>query len=134
MTVFAKGAHWALADLARSDYDVIQLDWTMQPSHAREVMAKVHAERSTSSEEDTAAPTRHRQVPTSLQGNLDPAAMYANEPVLRRNVQTMVSDFCPDGTAEGYICNLGWGMQPFMKPEAARVFIEECQSCSASKD
>ena len=125
LTVFAKGAHWALADLARSDYDVIQLDWTMNPGHAREVMAKVHAER------EMGDGVRRRQVPTSLQGNLDPAAMYAEEIILRENVQTMVKEFCPSGEVEGYICNLGWGMQPFMKPEAARVFIEECQACSS---
>ena len=71
-----------------------------------------------------------KNLPKSLQGNLDPAAMYASESVLRENVQNMVSEFCPDDYVEGYIGNLGWGMQPFMKPEAARIFIEEVQSHS----
>jgi hypothetical protein len=31
MVVFAKNAHYALADLAASDFDVIQLDWTIDP-------------------------------------------------------------------------------------------------------
>jgi uroporphyrinogen decarboxylase len=143
MTVFAKGAHWAMADLARSEYDVIQLDWTIQPEEARAIVARVHAEETaahvaaptsaiTSSEEPSTKKvrTRRRQVPKSLQGNLDPAAMYASEPVLRQNVQQMVSAFCPDDHVTGYIGNLGWGMQPFMKPEAAKIFIEEVQSCS----
>ena len=140
MTVFAKGAHWAMADLARSEYDVIQLDWTMRPGEAREIVARVHAEETTaaaggdsSSSNATSAKkvrARRRQVPKSLQGNLDPAAMYASESVLRENIQNMVSEFCPDDYVEGYIGNLGWGMQPFMKPEAARIFIEEVQSAS----
>ena len=62
---------------------------------------------------------------------MDPAAMYATEEVLRKNVQTMVSQFCPDGQVEGYIANLGWGMQPFMTPESAGIFIDEAQSASA---
>lgn len=35
MVVFAKGAHYALEDLANTDYDVIQIDWTMDPAEAR---------------------------------------------------------------------------------------------------
>lgn len=34
MTVFAKGAHYALEDLAKTDYDVVGLDWTMDPADA----------------------------------------------------------------------------------------------------
>ena len=33
--VFAKRAHYALPDLASSGYDVIQIDWTMDPKDAR---------------------------------------------------------------------------------------------------
>jgi uroporphyrinogen decarboxylase len=135
ITIFAKGAHWSIEELAKSDYDVIQLDWTMNITSVKETIARVHSDISTSTTNNdgtttTTQPTWKRTAPKSLQGNLDPAAMYAEEAVLRSKVQEMVSEFCPNGKVQGYIANLGWGMQPFMKPEAARVFIEECQSAS----
>lgn len=52
--VFAKGAHYALEELAVTSYDVIGLDWTM----------------------DVAA-ARARCQGKALQGNLDPCALYA---------------------------------------------------------
>ena len=33
--VFAKDAHFALEDLSNSGYDIVSLDWTMKPTHAR---------------------------------------------------------------------------------------------------
>ena len=33
MVVFAKNAHYALGDLAATEFDVIQLDWTIDPLH-----------------------------------------------------------------------------------------------------
>ena len=38
--VFAKGAHYALRQLSTSGYDVIGLDWTMDPENARYVAPK----------------------------------------------------------------------------------------------
>lgn len=34
MTVFAKGAHYALEELSNTPYDVVGLDWTMDPADA----------------------------------------------------------------------------------------------------
>ena len=34
MTVFAKGAHYALEVLSQTPYDVVGLDWTMDPQEA----------------------------------------------------------------------------------------------------
>eukprot|EP00946_MAST-07B_sp_MAST-7B-sp1_P002790 g2790.t1 len=136
MTIFAKGAYWALEDLARSDFDVLGLDWTMDPTATRRLVQAVAEEQATEggeASEDAAKKSQQRPYrtrPKSLQGNLDPAAMYATEEVLRENVRTMVSQFCPDGRVEGYIANLGWGMQPFMTPESAGIFINEAQVAS----
>lgn len=33
--VFAKDAHYALRDLAQAGYEVVGLDWTIQPQEAR---------------------------------------------------------------------------------------------------
>ncbi len=33
--IFAKDAHFALEELANSGYEVVSLDWTIKPQHAR---------------------------------------------------------------------------------------------------
>lgn len=106
LVVFAKGAHYALDDLAETDYDVISLDWTMDPEDAREIVGE-------------------RAV---LQGNLDPCALYAEPDAIRREVQHMLARFGSDG----HIANLGHGMHPDHDPEHARAFIEAVQEFSAA--
>ena len=54
-TVFPKGGHYALPALALTNYDVIGVDWTVAPALARRL----------------AGPNK------TLQGNLDPCALYA---------------------------------------------------------
>lgn len=98
LVVFAKDAHYALDALAETDFDVISLDWTMDPATARKVVGD-------------------RAV---LQGNLDPCALYADPDSLRREVQHMLAGFGP----QQHIANLGHGMLPDHEPEQARVFIE----------
>ncbi|XP_010145183.1 PREDICTED: uroporphyrinogen decarboxylase, partial [Eurypyga helias] len=55
MIIFAKDAHYALRDLARAGYEVVGLDWTIRPQEARAQTGKG----------------------VTLQGNLDPCALYA---------------------------------------------------------
>jgi uroporphyrinogen decarboxylase len=98
IVVFAKGAHYALDALADTDYDVISLDWTMDPAEARDVVGD-------------------RAV---LQGNLDPCALYASPDALRREVQHMLAGFGP----HHHIANLGHGMLPDHDPAHAGVFVD----------
>jgi uroporphyrinogen decarboxylase len=98
LVIFAKGAHYALDALADTDYDVISLDWTMDPEAAR-------------------ATVGDRAV---LQGNLDPCALYSPPKVLRREVQNMLAGFGP----QRHIANLGHGMLPDHDPEHAGVFVD----------
>ncbi len=105
-TVFAKGAHYALENLADAAYDVIGLDWTMNPEESRQrVRGKA-----------------------ALQGNLDPSVLYAPPAVIRERVQEMLHQF----GRGGYIANLGHGMQPDHDPEHARAFIEAVHEFSAA--
>jgi uroporphyrinogen decarboxylase len=98
IVVFAKGAHYGLDALADTDYDVISLDWTMDPKSARRTVGD-------------------RAV---LQGNLDPCALYAAPDALRREVQHMLAGFGP----HQHIANLGHGMLPDHDPEHAGVFVD----------
>eukprot|EP01006_Ploeotia_vitrea_P025221 TRINITY_DN58075_c1_g1_i1.p2 TRINITY_DN58075_c1_g1~~TRINITY_DN58075_c1_g1_i1.p2 ORF type:complete len:405 (-),score=214.75 TRINITY_DN58075_c1_g1_i1:69-1226(-) len=106
MTVFPKGAHHSLEALADTEYDVISLDWTMDPQVARKrVNGRV-----------------------ALQGNLEPAALYADEQRLRHEVKQMLDGF---GT-RGYIANLGHGMLPSHDPAAVATVVDAVHRYSNS--
>ncbi|XP_030607911.1 uroporphyrinogen decarboxylase [Archocentrus centrarchus] len=98
MIVFAKDAHYALEDLSESNYEVVGLDWTIDPQSARErTGGKV-----------------------SLQGNMDPCALYAPKERISDIVKKMLDGF----GARGYIANLGHGVYPDMEPENIGAFVE----------
>jgi uroporphyrinogen decarboxylase len=96
--VFARGAHATLAELASSSYDVVGIDWTIDPRQARQVT----------------------QGRVALQGNLDPCALYADPKTIRHLTHQMLQAFGP----RGHIANLGHGLHPTHDPERVRVFVE----------
>uniref|UniRef100_A0A673MN53 Uroporphyrinogen decarboxylase n=1 Tax=Sinocyclocheilus rhinocerous TaxID=307959 RepID=A0A673MN53_9TELE len=98
MIVFAKDGHYGLEDLSESGYEVVGLDWTIDPRSARiRTGGKV-----------------------SLQGNMDPCALYATKERISEIVKRMLEGF---GT-KGYIANLGHGLYPDMDPENVGAFVE----------
>ncbi|XP_069794969.1 uroporphyrinogen decarboxylase [Narcine bancroftii] len=104
MIVFAKDAHYALEDISDSGYEVVGLDWTIQPKIARErTGGKV-----------------------TLQGNMDPCALYAPKEKISEIVKKMIEEF---GT-QRYIANLGHGMYPDMDPEHVATFVESVHKYS----
>ncbi len=98
LIAFARGSHYAIEELARTDFDVLSVDWMVSPSNARE-RAGGHA---------------------ALQGNLDPCALYASPDVIRRKVRGMIDGF----DTRAYIANLGHGMHPDHDPAHVETFIE----------
>lgn len=102
MTVFAKGAWYALDSLCDSGYDVVGLDWTHDPAEAVKI-------------------ARGR---VTLQGNMDPNVLYGGREQITKNVERMIRGF--GGGKRGYIINLGHGITPFVDPEDLRWFFEEC--------
>lgn len=104
MTIFAKGQNHSLEALSKADFDVISIDWIIDPRKAREL-------------------TGNR---VTLQGNLDPGCMYAPKHIMEENVKKMCSRF----GKQRYIANLGWGMQPYMTPEMAGNFIDAVYDAS----
>ena len=96
--VFAKGAHYALEALAATSFDVVSLDWTIDPRQARDRVAGRAA----------------------LQGNLDPSALYARPEDIARRTRTMVRRF----GKRGYIANLGHGLYPTHDPDHVAAFID----------
>ena len=105
MIVFAKDAHYALDDLCDTDYDVIGLDWTIEPTIARKIASSKGK---------------------TLQGNLDPAVLYGSADVIHDNTKEMMSGF---GT-QSYIANLGHGMYPDMDPSHLKAYVDAVHSIS----
>ena len=89
LVIFARGAHYALELLSKeTEYDVMSLDWTLDPSEARQ---------------------RTQDTGIVLQGNADPSLLYAEKETIRERVRDMLKGFGPQSH---YIANLGHGMHP----------------------
>jgi uroporphyrinogen decarboxylase len=97
VTVFSKGAWFALEDIAALDCQVIGLDWNITPQEAR---------------------ARVGEHPV-LQGNLDPCFLYADHDTIRAGALQMMQDFGPK-----HIVNLGHGLYPDLDLESIRVFVD----------
>ena len=115
--VFAKGAWYALEHLAKSEYDVISLDWTHDPEQARK-----------------------RAGGKVLQGNMDPNGLYGPKEHITSEVERIVHGF--GGGKERYIVNLGHGITPVrilcgrclfqgVDPDNLRWFLQESHRISA---
>ena len=102
MVCFARNAHYALevlSDPAKSGYNILSLDWTLDPKEAR----------------------RRTGGRVTLQGNADPAVLYASKEVIEREVEEMLKAF---GGKERYIANLGHGMHPDHDPERLGWYLQ----------
>jgi uroporphyrinogen decarboxylase len=117
MTVFAKGAWYALEDLCESGYNVVGLDWLHDPAEATNIASGR----------------------VTLQGNADPGVLYGDRAAITAAVENMVKGFW--GNKKGWIANLGhgtkalshcatWsltlvGITPFVNPDDLKFFFEE---------
>ena len=107
MTVFAKGAWYALDRLCDSGYDVVGLDWLHDPAEA----------------------VRIARGRVTLQGNADPGVLYGSKSGITKVVEEMVAGF--GGGKKGWIVNLGHGITPFVNPDDLKYFFEEVHRCTA---
>ncbi|KZF25938.1 putative uroporphyrinogen decarboxylase [Xylona heveae TC161] len=108
MTIFAKGAWYALDDLCESGYDVVGLDWLQDPAAAVKI-------------------AKGRVV---LQGNADPGILYGDRAAISQTVKEMVHGF--GGGKKGWIANLGHGITPFVDPEQLKFYFEEIHRLTSS--
>ncbi|KAF9036063.1 uroporphyrinogen decarboxylase [Hymenopellis radicata] len=107
MTLFAKGANHAIAHMAEhAGYDVLGLDWCIEPSEARRLVAGKVA----------------------LQGNVDPDILYGGVEAIEATVKRTAESF---GGSKGWIANLGHGITPGANPKDVRWFFECVHKYSA---
>ncbi|KYN30493.1 Uroporphyrinogen decarboxylase [Trachymyrmex septentrionalis] len=104
MIAFPKGATMNSLKILAMDqsYEVIGLDWTVDPIEARKQLG----------------------ANVTLQGNMDPCAMYSSQDEIVDRAQKMVSNF---GKTR-YIANLGHGILPDTPISSMEAFIKGVHS------
>lgn len=102
VTLFSKGAYASISDISKLDCNTIGIDWGMEMRDAR---ALVGANR-------------------TLQGNLDPCALYSEHKEVERLTNNMLNSF----ESRRHIVNLGHGVYPDVDPEKVKTFIKTVKS------
>lgn len=98
LTLFSKGAHHSYTELAALSCNTIGVDWQIDMRLARKLVGNGH----------------------TLQGNLDPCALYASDEQLAKSTKVLLKSF----ESKRHIVNLGHGVYPDVDPEKVKVFIE----------
>ncbi|MCC8199760.1 MAG: uroporphyrinogen decarboxylase [Tannerellaceae bacterium] len=102
--VFAKGAWHSLPSLRDTGTNALGIDWCLTPELARTLAGGS----------------------VVLQGNFDPAKLYAPIPFIEKEVGKMLERFGKNK----YIANLGHGILPDIPVEHAKAFVETVKNYS----
>lgn len=97
--MFAKGGWYCLEELADLGYEVLGIDWTVDPTYVKNLL-------------------KNKKV--TFQGNLDPCSLHAPQEDLKKFVQKMLDDF----GNERYIVNLGHGIYPDAPIDSVKTFVD----------
>lgn len=108
MILFAKGAGHSLAEQSKLGYEVIGIDWRVDPIVARQQVGPN----------------------ITLQGNLDPMDMLKCPDEIKALVKEMVQKF---GSSR-YIANLGHGITPSTPIESMKILTETVHKFSAKSN
>lgn len=104
--LFTKNGGLWLESMAASGADALGLDWTCDIGDARSRVGDKVA----------------------LQGNMDPAVLYAKPDAIRSEVARILACY---GKGSGHVFNLGHGITPEVDPAHAGAFIEAVHELSA---
>lgn len=105
---FANQCGGSLDSIATLDVDVVGLDWRVSLGAARNILG----------------PNR------AVQGNLDPAQLFAAPEVLKSRVDEVLADA---GPGPGHIFNLGHGIWPETDPDAVARLVDYVHEKTARK-
>jgi len=103
--LFTRGGNPWLGEMMASGVDAVGLDWTSDAHQARKLAGKRVA----------------------LQGNLDPAALFASEDAVREAARKVIDSF---GIAPGHIFNLGHGILPGTPVQSVAALADEVRTYS----
>lgn len=103
VTLFSKGAITSIPAIAQLNCNTIGLDWNMDVATVRAQIGNTR----------------------TLQGNLDPCALYGSHQVVESETIKMLHSF---GQNKRHIVNLGHGVYPDVDPEKVKTFIKTVKS------
>ncbi|KAL7820506.1 uroporphyrinogen decarboxylase [Trichoderma aethiopicum] len=109
MTVFPKGAWYALDSACDLGYNVVGMDWLQDPAEA----VRIRGDRN-----------------VVFQGNADPGVLYGSKAAITKAVEDMVKGFWVGN--KGWIANLGHGITPGVNPDNLKFFFEEIHRLTKS--
>jgi uroporphyrinogen decarboxylase len=109
--VFTKGGGQWIEQIADIGADAVGLDWTVNLKRARELVG-------------------HK---VGLQGNLDPAILFANPEQIRAEVHRTLDSFGKPGADSGHVFNLGHGISQFTPPESVSAMVEAVHQYSRAQ-
>ena len=99
ITLFTKGGGLWLEQIADTGCDAVGLDWTVNLSEAK-------------------ARIGHK---IALQGNMDPAVLYATQDRIEQEVSRILAEF---GEGSGHVFNLGHGIHQDVPVESPAIFVD----------
>jgi uroporphyrinogen decarboxylase len=102
--IFAKGAWFALEEMAATGAQGLGIDWCITPERARTFAGK----------------------DIILQGNFDPARLLSPIPEIKKQVYSMLRSF----GGHRHIANLGHGILPNVPVDHARAFVDAVKEYS----
>jgi uroporphyrinogen decarboxylase len=102
VTLFSKGAYASMEALAALPCNTVGLDWNMDMQTIRNAVGETR----------------------TLQGNLDPCALYASHSEVEQRTNNMLDSF----KSQRHIVNLGHGVYPDVDPEKVKTFIQTVKS------
>lgn len=98
LTLFSKGAITSVGAIAKLNCNTVGLDWNMDVETVRREVGESR----------------------TLQGNLDPCALYASHQNVENETKKMLDSF----KSRRHIVNLGHGVYPDIEPEKVKTFIK----------
>ena len=105
VVLFTKGGNLWLEQIATSGCDALGLDWTIDIGLARQRL-------------------NHK---VALQGNMDPAVLFASPSKIREEVSHILESY---GTGSGHVFNLGHGISQYTAPENVKIFVDAVHELS----
>ena len=106
--VFTKGGGQWLEQIADCGADAVGLDWTVDLAKARALVG-------------------HK---VALQGNLDPAILFASPEQIRAEVERTLTAYGKPSAGSGHVFNLGHGISQFTPPESVTAMVGAVHSFS----
>jgi uroporphyrinogen decarboxylase len=98
LTIFSKGAITSLESIAATKCNTVGMDWNMDIPAFRNIIGESK----------------------TLQGNLDPCALYSSHDEVNRLTNNLLESF----KSHRHIVNLGHGVYPDIDPEKVKTFIQ----------